>query len=163
MRAVVLGIGNIILEDEGVGVRAVEALQAQYRLPPEVEAIDGGTAGMELIEALSRVDLLVVLDAILAGKPPGTIVSLAGDEVPSFFRSKLSPHQIALPDVLASLELLDQLPKQTLIFGVQPQSMELGMELTAPVAACIPELVQLAVDALRRNGFAVEPAAALAA
>lgn len=163
MRAVVLGIGNIILEDEGVGVRAVEALQAQYRLPSEVEAIDGGTAGMELIEALSGVDLLVVLDAVVAGKPPGTVISIADEDVPSFFRRKLSPHQIALPDVLASLELLGQLPKQTLIFGVQPQSMELGMELTAPVAARIPELVELAVDALRKNGYAVEPAAALAA
>lgn len=156
MRAVVLGIGNLILSDEGVGVRAVEALQARYRLPGNVEAIDGGTAGMELIDALSGVDLLVVLDTIVAGKPPGSLVTLAGDEVPSFFRRKLSPHQIALPDVLASLELLGELPKQTLVFGVQPESLELGMELTSGVAARVPELAELAVEALRLHGFVLE-------
>ena len=159
MRAVVLGIGNIILSDEGVGVRAVEALQANYRLPENVEAIDGGTSGMELIEALSGADLLVVLDTIVAGKPPGMVVSLAGDAVPSFFRRKLSPHQIGLSDVLASLEFLGELPRQTLVFGVQPQSLELGMELTPAVAVRVAELAELAAEALRRNGYAVEPAA----
>lgn len=157
MRAVVLGIGNTILSDEGVGVHAVVALEKQYRLPAGVEAIDGGTAGMELIEALSDLDLLVVLDTIVAGKEPGTIISLAGDDIPVFFRKKLSPHQIGLADVLASLELLGALPKETLVFGVQPVSLELGMEMTPPVAVRVPELVALAVAALRERGCRLEP------
>ncbi|MDK9726515.1 MAG: HyaD/HybD family hydrogenase maturation endopeptidase [Sterolibacteriaceae bacterium MAG5] len=159
MRAVVLGIGNTILTDEGVGVRAVEALQQRYALPENVEPVDGGTAGMELIEALSGLDLLVVLDTIVAGKAPGTVISLAGDDIPVFFRKKLSPHQIGLSDVLASLELLGELPKETLVFGVQPVSLELGTELTPTVAEKVPELAELAAGALRQRGYVLEPLA----
>lgn len=153
MKAVVLGIGNIILTDEGVGVRAVEALQAQYRLPDGVIAIDGGTSSMELIEDLSDLDFLLVLDTIVAGKPPGTIVTLAGTEVPVFFRKKLSPHQISLADVLASLEFLGAEPRDITVIGVQPVSMELGMELTPTVAEQVPVVVALAVEELRKRGY----------
>ena len=103
MRTVVLGIGNIILSDEGVGVRAAEALQASFEMPDDVEVIDGGTAGMELLEPLSGVDLLVVLDAVKDGRSPGTVIKLSDDEVPVFFRARLSPHQVSICDVLASL------------------------------------------------------------
>ena len=158
MRAAVLGIGNIILSDEGVGVRAVEALQRRYRLPDDVMPIDGGTAGMELIEDLSGLDLLIVLDTIVAGKAPGTVISLLGDDVPVFFRKKMSPHQIGLCDVLASLELLEALPRETMVFGVQPESLELGLELSPVVAAGVPELVELAAAALQARGYRLEAA-----
>ncbi|MBI4985946.1 MAG: HyaD/HybD family hydrogenase maturation endopeptidase [Rhodocyclales bacterium] len=160
MRAVVLGIGNIILSDEGVGVRAVEALGRGYRMPESVTLIDGGTSGMELLDDLSGLDLLVVLDTIVAGKVPGTVISLAGDEIPVFFRKKLSPHQIGLSDVLASLELLGALPAETLVFGVQPVSLELGMEMSPVVAERVPELVELAAAALRARGYELTPAPA---
>lgn len=163
MRAVILGIGNTILSDEGVGVRAMEALVERYRLPEGVTAIDGGTSSMELIEDLSDLDLLVVLDTIVAGKPPGTVIRLAGDDVPMFFRKKLSPHQISLADVLASLEFLGHLPKEVCVIGVQPESLELGMELTPVVAATLPELVELAVAEFSARGLKLEailPAAA---
>ncbi len=156
MRAVVLGIGNIILTDEGVGVRAVEALEKSYQLPESVMAIDGGTSGMELLDDLSGLDLLVVLDTIVAGKEPGTVISLTGDQVQVFFRKKMSPHQIGLCDVLASLELLGTLPKEVMVFGVQPLSLELGMDLSPVVAERVPELVELAVAALEARGVAVE-------
>jgi hydrogenase maturation protease len=74
MRSVILGIGNTILSDEGVGVRAVEQFEARYQLPEGLIAIDGGTSSMEMIEVLSHLDFLLVLDTIVAGKPPGTIV-----------------------------------------------------------------------------------------
>lgn len=162
MRAVVLGIGNIILSDEGVGVRAVEAVQRRYRLPASVTPIDGGTSGMELLDDLSGLDLLIVLDTIVAGQPPGTVISLAGDQVQVFFRKKLSPHQIGLCDVLASLELLGALPKEVMVFGVQPLSLELGMDLSPVVAERVPELIELAVDALTERGYAVSPLATAA-
>ena len=96
MRAVVLGVGNIILTDEGAGVRAVEALERGWKLPENVLAIDGGTSGMEMIEELSNLDFLIVLDVVKTGAAPGTVVRIAGEEIPVFFRKKLSPHQIAL-------------------------------------------------------------------
>ncbi|MCE9569864.1 MAG: hydrogenase maturation protease, partial [Rhodocyclales bacterium] len=90
MRAVVLGIGNTILTDEAAGVRAVEALECGWKLPENVQAIDGGTSGMEMIEDLSHLDFLIVLDAVKTGAAPGTVMKIAGDGIPVFFRSKLS-------------------------------------------------------------------------
>ena len=156
MRVVVLGIGNIILSDEGVGVRAAEALEATYELPDYVEVIDGGTAGMELLGPLSGVDLLLVLDAVTAGGAPGTIVKLAGREVPVFFRSKLSPHQVSICDVLAGLEFSGELPRDLVLIGVEPESMELGLELTPTVAARLPEMAAMAAAELNARGVAVK-------
>lgn len=141
MKTVVLGIGNLIMQDEGVGVRVVEALERDHAMPEGVTLIDGGTSAMEMLEDLSDLDRLIVVDAINAGEPPGTLLRIEGDEVPTFFRTRLSPHQIGLPDVLASLEFMGAQPKYMVILGVQPQAMELGMELTPVVAARVPELV----------------------
>ncbi len=157
MRAVVLGIGNIILSDEAAGVRAVEALERGWMLPENVLAIDGGTSGMEMIEDLSNLDFLIVLDVVKTGAAPGTLVKIAGDEIPVFFRSKLSPHQIALPDVLASLELLDAMPKEIVVLGVEFISLELGLEMTPTVAAKVPVLAAMAAAELAVRGYALEP------
>ncbi len=157
MRAVVLGIGNIILSDEAAGVRAVEALERGWILPQNVMAIDGGTSGMEMIEDLSDVDLLIVLDVVKTGAAPGTVVKIAGDEIPVFFRSKLSPHQIALPDVLASLELLDAMPREIMVLGVEFISLELGLEMTPTIAEKVPALAAMAADELAQRGYAVQP------
>ena len=156
MRAVVLGIGNTILTDEAAGVRAVELLEQRYRMPDNVLVIDGGTSGMEMIEDLSDLDFLIVIDVVKTGAAPGTVVKIAGDEIPVFFRRKLSPHQIALPDVLASLELLDAMPKEIIVLGVEPISLELGMEMTDTVAAKVPLLVEMAVMELRARGYLLE-------
>jgi hydrogenase maturation protease len=153
MRAVVLGIGNTILTDEAAGVRAVELLEQKYQIPDNVLVIDGGTSGMEMIEDLSNLDFLIVIDVVKTGAAPGTVVKIAGDEIPVFFRRKLSPHQIALPDVLASLELLDTMPKEIVVLGVEPISLELGMEMTDTVAAKVPLLVDMAVAELVSRGY----------
>lgn len=156
-QVVVLGIGNILLSDEGVGVRAIEALRQRFELPSEVEVIDGGTSAMELLDELSRARLLIVVDAVKAGRPPASIVHLTGDEVPVFFRSKLSPHQIGLSDVLASLDLLGEAPQETIIVGIQPFSLSLGMELSAEVKAILPDVLELLVADLRSHGIQVLP------
>jgi len=160
MRAAVLGIGNTILTDEAAGVRAAEMLESSYRVPGNVLVIDGGTSGMEMIEDLSNLDFLIVLDVVKSGAAPGTVVKIAGDEIPVFFRRKLSPHQIGLPDVLASLELLDTMPKEIIVLGVEPVSLELGMEMTATVAAKVPMLVDMAAAELVSRGYALQALAA---
>lgn len=154
MRAVVLGVGNVILADEGVGVRVVEALEREYAVPEGVTVIDAGTSGMEMLEDLSRLDFLLVVDAIAAGKAPGELVQLRGDEVPVFFRRNLSPHGVGLSDVLAALEFLGAEPKETVILGVQPTSLDLSTELTPAIAARVPELVAQVVDELTQRGLA---------
>lgn len=155
-KSVVLGIGNTLLSDEGIGVHVIEALEKAFVLPPEVEVIDGGTCAMEMLEQLENLDLLVVVDCVRSGSPPATHVVIKGDAVPVFFKTKLSPHQIGLSDVLASLEFTGRAPKATVIVGMEPASMALGMEPTPAVAARIPELVDLTVAELREHGLHVE-------
>jgi hydrogenase maturation protease len=154
MKAVVLGVGNTILADEGVGVRVVEALERDYTVPEGVTVIDAGTSGMEMLEDMYDLDFLLVVDAIAAGKAPGELVQLRGDEVPVFFRRNLSPHGIGLSDVLASLEFLGAEPKETVILGVQPISLDLSTELTPTIAARVPELVAQVVAELTQRGLA---------
>ncbi|MFA7270536.1 MAG: HyaD/HybD family hydrogenase maturation endopeptidase [Sterolibacterium sp.] len=161
-KTIVLGIGNILLSDEGVGVRAIEALHEHFEIPADVEVIDGGTSAMELLDDLSHAKLLIVVDALKAGRPPGSIVRLSGDEVPVFFRSKLSPHQIGLSDVLATLELLGEAPRETIIVGIQPATLTLGMEISNEVKAMLPEVIRLVVADLRHHGFEPQPRKALA-
>ena len=156
MRAVVLGIGNTILTDEAAGVRAVEALERAYKMPANVQVIDGGTSGMEMLEDLSNLDFLIVIDVVKTGAAAGTVVKIEGDQIPVFFRRKLSPHQIALPDVLACLELLDTMPKEIIVLGVELISLELGMEMTPTVAAKVPLLMEMAASELVARGYVLE-------
>lgn len=157
MRVVVLGIGNTIMSDEGVGVHAVEALRRAFILPDFVEIIDGGTSSMELLDDLADLDLLLVVDAVNAGKPEGTLVRLADSQVPVFFRSKLSPHQIGLSDVMASLEFVDQFPKHMVVIGVQAEKFDLGLEMSPLIAARVPDLVAMVVAELAVHGIEAVP------
>ena len=157
MRVVVLGVGNILLSDEGLGVRAVERLSRAYSLPLEVAVIDGGTSGMELLEDLEGIDALIMVDAIRAGEPAATPIRLTGEALPVFFRTKLSPHQVGLCDVLASLELLGRSPRHISILGLQPQSLALGMELSREVEDGMPALLGMIVSELALLGL-VAPA-----
>ena len=158
MRAVVLGIGNTILSDEAAGVRAAEAFEQAFTVPPNVLVIDGGTSGMEMIEEISDANLLIVLDVVMRGATPGTLVRIAGADIPVFFRRKLSPHQIGLPDVLASLELLGAMPAEIIVLGVEPFTLELGLEMTDIVARQVPVLAAQTADELLARGYPVRPA-----
>jgi hydrogenase maturation protease len=163
MRIIVLGVGNILLSDEGIGVRAIEKLQQDYDLPPEVVVIDGGTTGMEMLEDLSNADHIVIIDAVRAGRPPASILRLADDEVPVFFKTKLSPHQIGLSDVLATLAFIGEAPGGVTVIGVEPVSLATGMELSPEVEARLPELMELLVTELHELGMAVRSKLPMAA
>ena len=154
----VLGVGNILLTDEGIGVRVIEALQQGYRLPDHVLVLDGGTAGMELLEPLEGLDKLIIADAVRVGQPPGSVVLLQGDEVPAFFRTKISPHQIGLSDLLAALELTEKAPRDVALIGFQPVSLETGMALTPEAQARVPEMLALVLAELEKAGVLAEPA-----
>ena len=155
MKVVVLGVGNTLLTDEGVGARAVEALQERYLLPPEVNVIDGGTAGMELLEALEDADKLIIIDCVRVGQPPATLIRRIDDEVPQFFRTRISPHQLGISDVLAALRLRERFPKRLALIGIQPKDLETGIELTPEIAATIPEVLAMTVEELRNFGLVV--------
>lgn len=152
MRVVVLGIGNTLMSDEGFGVHAVEALEARYEMHDDVEIVDGGTTGMELFPEMQGADHIVVVDAVRAGQPEGGIVRLTGDDVPAFFKTKLSPHQVGLSDVLAALRFAGSEPESVVLIGVKPVSLDISMEMTPKVAACVDPVLSMVVDELTRLG-----------
>lgn len=155
MKIVVLGVGNTLLEDEGIGVRAVEELQHRYTLPPDVQVIDGGTAGMELLESLEDADKLIIVDCVRVNQPPATVIRRIDDEVPAFFRTKISPHQIGISDVLAALQLRERFPKHLALIGIQPKRLETGIELTPEIAATMPQVLAMMVEELTNFGVVV--------
>lgn len=155
MKVVVLGVGNTLLEDEAIGVRAVELLLERYTLPPEVQVIDGGTAGMELLEPLEDCDKLIIIDCVRVGQPPGSVIRRVDNEVPQFFRTKISPHQIGVSDVLAALQLRERFPKHLALIGIQPKSLECGIQLTPEIEATLPQVLAMAVEELTSFGIEV--------
>jgi hydrogenase maturation protease len=146
-------MGNILLEDEGLGIRALEALQRDYEWPPGVELLDGGTTGMGLLDDISGREHLLVLDAVQTGEPPGTLVVMRGDRVPVYFGLRVTPHQLGLADVLATLELSGERPGSVTVLGLVPHSLELSLELSAPIQARLGSLVDAALAELDRIGY----------
>jgi hydrogenase maturation protease len=149
----VLGLGNILLGDDGVGVRALERLQSLYDFPEELRVLDGGTLGLDLLPYVEDADRLLLIDAVQAGQEPGTLLRLEGEEVPSFLAVKLSPHQMALPDLLAAARLRGRYPSEVVLWGVQPGSMATTLDLSPPVAAQVDVLVDRVLADLGRWGF----------
>ena len=156
----VLGMGNLLLEDEGLGIRALEFLQQRYEHPDGVEFLDGGTTGMGLLDDMSRRKHVLVLDACQTGDPPGTLVRLAGDDVPVYFGMRISPHQLGLSEVLATLELSGEQPAEVIVLGLVPESVEMRLELSDLVSRKLDGLVEAAARELARLGYPPVPGTA---
>jgi hydrogenase maturation protease len=155
VKTLVLGLGNILLSDEGVGVRVVERLQERYVFPPDVQILDGGTLGLDLMPYVESADRLLVVDALEMSATPGTVARLEGDEVPAFLGPKISPHQMGLADLLAAARLCDCYPEELVLWGVQPELMDVGLDLSPSVAARVETLVENVLAELGRWG--IEP------
>ena len=147
-------MGNILLEDEGLGIRALELLKRDYAFPPGVELLDGGTTGMGLLDDIGGRDHVLVLDAVQTGEPPGTLVVMRGSEVPVYFGIRVTPHQLGLADVLATLELSGEQPGSVTVLGMVPESLELSLELSGLIQSRLEELVRAAVSELASLGYA---------
>lgn len=160
MRVVVLGVGNILMSDEGVGVHAVEALARDFHLPDEIEVIDGGTSGMDCLDRIADADLLLIADCVRRPETaPGTMVRMADDEINAWFRTRISPHQVGLSDVLAACAFQGIAPKRVVLVGMQPASFDTSMELTPAIAARLPALVGKLATELADFGVNVAPRA----
>lgn len=160
MNILVLGIGNVLLTDEGIGVRALKELERKYTFPANIELLDGGTAGIELLRHIRNRDCLIIIDAMKCGQKPGTVVRVEGNDVPAAFLTRISPHQLGLSDLLAAAMLTDELPKKLILFGVEPECMDIGLDLTETVEANVEKLVNLVADELRACGCTLVPVAA---
>lgn len=155
-RILVIGMGNVLMQDEGIGVRAVEELEQRYSIPEGVELVDGGTTGMELFEPMRRCDCLVVADAVNARAAPGTVVRIANEEIRAFFQTKLSNHQLGLSDLIALLRLKGEAPQHMAIIGMVPASLENRLGLSTPVRSALDRMVEMLVAELTGLGVLLE-------
>ena len=152
---VVLGVGNPLMGDDGLGIAVVAHVQSAWGEAPELLVVDGGTWGMNLLPIVEQARRLLIVDAIDRDAKPGTLVTLQRDEIPRYFGRTLSPHQLDLREVLALAELRGPLPQETVAVGIQPAAIELSLELSSEVAAALPALLDDIESRLRRWGYLV--------
>lgn len=157
MNVLVMGVGNLLLQDEGAGGKAVEEFARRYRVPPGVEVLDGGTSGIELLQYIRGRDLLILVDVVRSGNPCGTLTRFEGQHVPALFRDKISPHQLGISDLLAVCQMTDAMPEKVVLFGIEPKSLDTGLTLSDEVAGSIGRLADLVAEELRLFGVKVEP------
>ena len=132
-----LGIGNILMNDDAAGVLVVQALAEKYIFSQELVILDGGTLGLDLLPFLEGVDRLLVVDAVETGGTVGSIVRMTGDDIPLALATKVSPHQMGLKDLLLVADLQGYAPKEMVLWGVQPGSIEMDIELSPEVAKAV--------------------------
>lgn len=153
-RIMVMGVGNILLSDEGLGIRFLDEM-AKKRTPENVELLEGGTAGLELVYLIQEVDFLIIIDAINAKAEPGALFRFQPGDLKVFpEKYEVSFHQIGIIEVLTMAKVLGQAP-QTLIFGIQPKSLEWGMDISPEIQALFPRLVDFIlneIDMIQREG-----------
>jgi hydrogenase maturation protease len=138
-KILIIGVGNVILRDEGIGVHAVRELE-KLPLPPQVEVIDGGTATMELLSVIRDAERIIVIDALKGGEEPGTIYRICPDDLAGETDQTLSLHQVGLLEVLGMARQLGGSP-EVVIIGVEPKEITWGLELTPEVACKLPAVV----------------------
>ena len=158
-KIMVLGVGNILLRDEGVGVRVVERLRAACAFPENVELVDGGTAGLDLLPVVEGVDQLIIIDTVKAGGPAGAIYRFTPDDIVQKVPYKTSLHQIGMVEVFAIAQALGR-KIEAVIIGVEPEDMSSwGLEMTDTIEAKVPEVMALVLKELESLGVKAGPAA----
>lgn len=141
-RILVLGVGNLLLSDEGVGVHVARKLM-EMDFPPQVRVVEGGTDGFGLMHVLLEAERLILVDAVKGGGPPGSIYRFEVEDCPPFPDVfKTSVHQISILEVINLSGLIGSTPRTTVI-GVEPKRLEMGMELSPEIEAKIPKVIQL--------------------
>lgn len=158
-KIVVLGVGNILLSDEGAGVHAAQRMIARYTFAKNVRVLDGGVTGMVgLLPIIEETDHLILLDAVLDPGPPGTVRRYSLSDFKREVPKKLSSHDIGFLDCLAIAEATGRAPKSVVVIGVKPYDMAtLSMNLSDTVAGRIDDMIQLALTELGRFGVIPEP------
>ncbi len=151
-RTVVIGLGNPLMADDGIGLVALQRLADAWGETDGVEFVDGGTWGMNLLPLLESVDDVIFLDAVRTGAPPGTLVVLDRDQLPRRFMHKMSPHQIDLREVLALLTLRGTLPARLVALGIEPERIEMSTELSRCAETALPALLERVTAMLTARG-----------
>jgi hydrogenase maturation protease len=153
----VLGLGNLLCGDDGLGVAAVRRLLRRYRVPDAVAVLDGGTLGLSLLPILEDARAAILVDAIRSDGPAGSPVSLEGEDVALAAAERLSVHQVGVADLLGAARWRGRLPSPLILLGLVPGSLGLGVGLSPRVEAALPGLVERIVDEALSLGHVFEP------
>ena len=148
-----VGTGDVILRDEGCGVRVAEYLDAHYDFPENVQIVDGGTLGIELTQFVTGTKKLLVIDSINGHAAPGTRFAIRDDDVLAHFQDKISAHEVGIQDVLALLEVTGHKIPTVTVLGAQPYNLEAGVELSEEMKKLVPEVAEEALTELRKWGI----------
>lgn len=154
---VVLGVGNILLTDEGLGVHVVEDLKANYAFTPQISLIDGGTMGMELLTYMRGMKKILLIDAVNGGEAPGTIYEFPHRELEQYFTDHISVHEVGMQDILRIRAIQENPLEDAIVIGVEPESLDVGFEPSAPVQKALPEVKERVLRVLREWGVQIEP------
>lgn len=149
-RNIVLGLGNILNRDEGMGVYALRSLEEHLGEVQGLELIDGGVMGLNLLQLVEACDHLLVLDAVDTGSPAGTVTTLSREEIPRYSGIKMSQHQVTFQEVLGLAEMRGHLPPHLHLVGAQPDDLSIGLGLSQKVEAVLPAMIDAAVDLLAK-------------
>ncbi len=144
----VLGLGNILLQDEGIGVHVVKKLEREYRFDPAISIIDGGTSAFDLLPYFEENDKIIIVDAINFGEQPGFIGAYENDEILRNLNNKLSLHHLGLTDLLADIKLHNIEPSEIYLLGIQPALMEMNLELSEIISSKIERLIDIVLRKL---------------
>jgi len=158
-RLLILGLGNLLCSDDGLGALVAGAIAATRDTPDGVRVLDGGTLGLSLLPYLEDAECAILVDAIQADAPPGTIVRLEGEDVGPAVAARLSVHQVGVSDLIEAARWRGRVPPTLILLGVVPETIELGVGLSAPVRAAAGDLLRVVCEEARRLGFPLEPKA----
>jgi len=161
-RTAVIGLGNPLMGDDGLGLAVLTRLMELWEAPADVELVDGGTWGMNLLPVIEDAARVLLIDAINTGAAPGAPLYLSREQLPRYLATKISPHQVDLHDVLALAELRGTLPADTVAVGLQPARVEMIAELSPAVAAGVDGVVSRVIAVLTEWGHEVTPKGAAA-
>lgn len=156
-RVLVLGLGNVLLQDDGLGPVAVAQLERDYQVPAEVRLADGGTLGLALLDELTCAEHVILVDAVATGQPPGTLVRLEGEAVRDAVRDRLSVHQVGVADLLDAARLIGRYPASVTLLGLAPGAIGLGVGRTGAVDGALTALVSAIVQEVKALGYELAP------
>lgn len=151
MSVALIGIGNVLLQDERVGVHVVETIRERFSFSPEIEILDGGTLGLDLLPIIERFDKVLFVDAVNFGKKPGYIGVLENEEIPAVLYVKLSVHHVGLADLLSVAKLTGVMPETVCLVGIQPQdsAFAFGLELSREISDKIEPMIDRVIAKLQ--------------
>jgi hydrogenase maturation protease len=153
----VLGLGNVLLGDDGLGAAAVAILERDYRMPAGVRLVDGGTLGLSLLDLIADARHVILVDAVRTEALPGTFVRLDGADVMDAVLERLSPHQVGVADLLDAARMIDCFPQTVTLLGLVPEIIDLAVERSSAVSAGLEELVTATVREVQNLGYQMVP------